>query len=281
MGDTDLQVLQRTLQTIRTQYATGSLTTEDVQRWIDSSELVTELNEYLEAQFDAELKGAVAVAPEPGTRTGFIDRSIERTKTELAELMFAQHDSELATEYLGKTCQSLAHEIARRHLVDYLFNTLVQSAFPIHERTTLSSIPSEHAQDILQDSGLRFLKRVHRRSDIASWTAYLNIVVLHRLIDWSRKRRRSHEANQSSVEQAVAPDSDEDIDEQELYRAIEPLPDDEREIVEDFYLSGKTGGEAVEAISARTGKSRAEVYRRLKSIREKLRSILNSDSKDN
>jgi len=131
----------------------------------------------------------------------------------------------------------------------------------------------EDAKDITQDSFLKVLENIHRFRNEAKFTTWLYRIVYNQSIRFVKERNTENIVKTESISIPENPYSEYSVKKEyiELYKAINLLEDNDRNIILLFYL----GEKSIKQIGTITGMSASNIKVMLHRARKKLYKKLN------
>ncbi|SRR6056297_1242965 len=130
------------------------------------------------------------------------------------------------------------------------------------------TLTDQSAEDAVQEAFIELAKQPQPPEDIVGWMVK---VIRNRMLDWARskQRRRKRERDHAEVRWFVATDAiDQDVD--DLQRALDRLPQDQRQVVV-MHLWGQM---TFTQIAAATDSTRSSAHRSYQTAIKRLRERL-------
>ncbi len=139
---------------------------------------------------------------------------------------------------------------------------------------------SEGAADITQEAWLAILRSIRSLDDPARFPAWAHRIVANKAADWIRKKQRVRQLLQGVADETQPSEADRshahDTARRELVeivrKTIRQLPVEQRRLLALFYTEGKS----IKQIAARLGIPQGTVKSRLHSIRQEMKSYLDT-----
>lgn len=126
----------------------------------------------------------------------------------------------------------------------------------------------EDAKDITQDSFLKVLENIHRFRNESKFTTWLYRIVYNQSIRFVKERNTENIINTGFIPTPENPDSEHNVEKEysELYKAIDLLEENDRNIILLFYIAEKS----IKQIGTITGMSVSNIKVILHRVRKKL-----------
>lgn len=127
---------------------------------------------------------------------------------------------------------------------------------------------SDHheAQDILQESCLTAVRQLSALRDPARFRGWLYRIATHRCLDWQRRRYRNDtgagaDTADSSVSDWPDPQTEQRNQSEEVHEVLRQLPDEDRALLNLFYLQGFSLLELAETFDLTLSAVKTRLYR--------------------
>jgi RNA polymerase sigma factor (sigma-70 family) len=129
----------------------------------------------------------------------------------------------------------------------------------------------QDAEDACQEVLLEVYRQADTVQDPAAFPGWLYRTALHTALDLRRKRGRERVREARARATFIPSHSSDDVSES-LYRGLERLDDDSRALIVEHYLAERS----LRDLATERGCSRISIWKRLRNVRERLRSTIGS-----
>ena len=130
------------------------------------------------------------------------------------------------------------------------------------------------AEDIMQESFIKAFKKIDSFDGKAAFGAWLKRIVINQCLDWLKRRKLrivSLNTNHINIPQEDNWDVDDHINVDNIYNAIEELPDKYKIVLKLFLFEGYDHQEIGEILQISEVSSRSQLFRGKRKLRELLK----------